>query len=180
MDDCEDLIPQYLNFVKGIVDSEDLPPNISRETLQQNNCSKLAEFLWFHSTMAVDDQITLNGACGVRTCLIPAYVEHPDYVTHMPSGQKAIDYLCPTTIPPRHPHPTLPPLFHCSSTTLILLPPLLDPLLTAGLFHLLDTAGATWHWFAPYRIHNSAKVAACDCVSRAPVLRTVIIQLCCR
>merc|ERR1711982_149864 len=97
MDDCEDVIPEWLSFIKGVVDSEDLPLNISRETLQQNKILRVikknlvkkclemfaeiaekkdAELLRFHTSKSGDEQISLK-----------------EYVDRMKEGQNDIYYI---------------------------------------------------------------------------------------
>ena len=59
-ENCDRLIPQWLNFIKGIVDSDDIPLNVSREMLQQNKFMKLIKKSLTKKTIELLEEIQEN------------------------------------------------------------------------------------------------------------------------
>ena len=57
MDDCSDLVPRYLRFVRGVVDSEDLPLNVSREMLQDSSAVRVIKKQLTNHTLSLLEEL---------------------------------------------------------------------------------------------------------------------------
>ncbi|MCA8943253.1 MAG: molecular chaperone HtpG, partial [Planctomycetes bacterium] len=61
MEDCEELLPEWLRFMRGVVDSEDLPLNVSREILQENRISRMIRKQVVSKTLALLKELADEG-----------------------------------------------------------------------------------------------------------------------
>merc|ERR1712199_10229 len=91
MDNCEEIIPEFLSFVKGIVDSEDLPLNISREMLQQNKILKVIRKNIVKKCLEMFNEIAENKDDFTKSG--EDMTSFKDYITRMKEGQKDIYYI---------------------------------------------------------------------------------------
>ena len=66
MDDCEEILPPYLRFVHGVVDSEDLPLNISREVLQKAQTTNFISKQVASKTLALLEDLADEGETTVK------------------------------------------------------------------------------------------------------------------
>jgi molecular chaperone HtpG len=62
MDDCSDLVPRYLRFVRGVVDSEDLPLNVSREMLQDSSAVRVIKKQLTNHTLTLLEELRKDDA----------------------------------------------------------------------------------------------------------------------
>jgi molecular chaperone HtpG len=62
MDDCSDLVPRYLRFVRGVVDSEDLPLNVSREMLQDSSAVRVIKKQLTNHTLSLLEELRKDDA----------------------------------------------------------------------------------------------------------------------
>ncbi len=62
MEDCEEILPEWLRFVRGVVDSEDLPLNVSREILQQDRTTQMIKKQVITKTLSLLEELAEEGA----------------------------------------------------------------------------------------------------------------------
>ena len=67
MDDCEELMPEYLRFIKGVVDAQDLSLNVSREILQQDRQIQLMRRRLVKKVLSTVKDMMTNKAEGYQT-----------------------------------------------------------------------------------------------------------------